>query len=225
MNRVATEQKNVMILPVNGKVTRLVELPKKFDNLSQDITDGYSKWKHSKTLSVTNDCLGSMGMAEIVTYGPYDVSITDDLTTINWTHFGMNNSVEFIRLMQSKYNQFEFIIAKMRPTKSESKTPICYDCETKTNRVILPTFHIHNQKPEENPYWDHHIVVVNAPPCKKTIHTERIEDWQWNFPCLQTLAEHYSELQDINHLLVRRWEGTSRMFPNVDTMCNYNKIQ
>ncbi len=168
-NKVACDNNNIMILPVDANNVELVELPKDYESFGDDLANEYQQYHDylypkQAMKNMTNSY--DTNNVEIIKYGPYDVSLTKSLNNVNWNHFGgLNNKKKFYDLMTKKYPDHLFLIAKMRSNlnKTEPKIPICYDYKPKNdNNIMLPTFHIHDGKQESDPSWDHHIVVING---------------------------------------------------------------
>jgi hypothetical protein len=171
-NKVACDNGNVMVLPINSDLVSLVELNKKYESLGQNISDNYQKYlnylnqSHSKSMSSGRSYTNS-NIIEVIKYGPYDVSLTKQLDKVNWDHFGgLANKDAFYKLLYSKYPNHNFLIAKIRPTQqsdsNDDKLPICFEFISKTNHVMMPTYHIHDGTPESKPDWDHYLLILNG---------------------------------------------------------------
>ena len=96
-NKIATKNNNIMILPINGTNITLLELPEKYNTFADDIINILTPT--SRSFSYSNE-----SNVEIQKYGPYDVSLTENLYNVNWEHFGgLNNKNEFINFINTKY--------------------------------------------------------------------------------------------------------------------------
>lgn len=161
-NSVACKNGNIMVLPVDSDKVKLIELSKNYKTLGKDLITSYMKFKNHGKKSKSK----SMTKAEVIKYGPYIVSITKDLTEVNWKKFGgLEKSKNFYKLMNEKYKNHSFIIAKIeKPYKKsdKNKLPICYEFSPNNKKIMLPTFHIHGGVAEEKPLWDHYIVILNG---------------------------------------------------------------
>lgn len=193
-NKVACDTGNVMVLPVNTDSITLIELDEQYKNIGDQVATGYTKYKqsliksNSKSRGIKSQNLCTDSYCAVIKYGPYDVSITKNLRLVNWEHFGgLKNIAEFYSLINGRYKDYSFLIAKIRPkekkkldkrmvydpdvfddyiekdTSADNKVPICYEFVSRDkNKVMLPTFHIHDGKMESKPDWDHHIVALNG---------------------------------------------------------------
>ncbi len=170
-NRVACDNGNIMILPVDSdQKVKLTVLKDKYKKIGKNIVDGYQQYIDDQSPSYKSQSYSlsnsepTRSMVAVIQYGPYDVSVTSELMNVDWEHFGgLNNRDSFLNLMSDKYPQQTFIVAKIRPNNTEqNKLPICYEFTPRTSTIQLPTFHIHDGKAESNPDWDHHIVVING---------------------------------------------------------------
>jgi hypothetical protein len=169
-NKVACDNGNVMVLPIPSDDVKLIELDDSFKTFSKKLSEEYEVYDDFINPKL---CLKSWGnsskfKAPIIKYGPYDVSITKDLDSVQWQHYGgLENKKEFYDLMSKQYNNYNFLIAKIRPEEKEKsydsdKLPICYEFVSKETQVMIPTFHIHEGKAEGKPDWDHLICVING---------------------------------------------------------------
>lgn len=166
-NKVACDNGSIMVLPIPSDKIKLIQLPKKYNDLGQQIVDCYNYFLPTSKLQSysTNSISDSNAKERVFKYGPYDVSLTTKLENVNWEHFGgLENSKKFFDLMYKKYSKCTFLIAKIRNSGESNKLPICYEFapDSSNNFYFLPTFHIHDAKPEKNPEWDHYIFILNS---------------------------------------------------------------
>jgi hypothetical protein len=231
-NKVACDSGNIMILPVNTDKIKLVELPKEYKTLGKDIATGYENIipKSYSTNSLGFKSKSCNEVVKIVKYGPYDVSVTKQLHKVDWSHYGnLINPVGFYKLMYDKYPDYTFIIAKIskdETNNTEDKLPICYEFKQKNKNIMLPTFHIHDGKPEGNPDWDHFILVVNGKINKydDKIEKHNIDKYKLNlcFKKVNKLLEDNTFMYDpyISNKYVNLYRiDRNSEFPNVDLEC------
>jgi hypothetical protein len=167
-NAVACKTGNIMVLPVSGNDVNLVLLDKKYELLGEIVASGYSRYRYQygSANSLSRDSPCALKIAEIIKYGPYDVSIVTDLKTVDWDNFGkLLHKDAFYNIMDKRYAGNTFIIAKISDGQiGKNKLPICYEFSPFDKSFMLPTFHIHNGIPEnnENVDWDHYIFAKNG---------------------------------------------------------------
>jgi hypothetical protein len=186
-NKVACDNGNVMVLPVDSDDLKLKKLDKKYEILGQKIADGYRDYydylhpkKQMLNFSTNSYDAITERKVEIIRYGPYDVSITKELNRVDWDHYGgLQDENNFYNLMNHRYPNYLFLIAKIRPnsitetnnymitdlnnqSQPDNKIPICYEFKPRRNKILMPTYHIHDGIPESKPDWDHYILILNG---------------------------------------------------------------
>jgi hypothetical protein len=127
-NKVATDNANIMVLPIDGTDVKLVKLEDKYKTLAQSVVNGVQDMENAGKMSLRNYSAtnGIMwkGKIPIIKYGPYDVSIVQGysyLHNVDWDKFGgLAHSYEFFKLMSDKYYKHTFIIAKIRDNEIKS---------------------------------------------------------------------------------------------------------
>jgi hypothetical protein len=198
-NKVATQNNNIMILPVDTDNIELVHLDDKYETLNDDIYRNYNTYYSILHPQEEGDLGGGLfddcasdSYEKIIKYGPYDVSKTKILSKINWNHFGgLKNKLRFIDFMYKKYPNYTFLIAKININENngDNKIPICYEFIPKNiNKVMLPTYHIHDGKPDTTPDWNHLIVCLNG---KLIENIDKIEVPH------QHICKYFSTLNDL----------------------------
>ncbi len=247
-NKVACDNGNVMVLPIESDKVELFKLRKKYKTLGQDIADGYKEYQDylNPTYSFTNGFSNnsSQKMAAVFEYGPYDVSLVKDLNTVNWDHFGgLDNKKRFFNFMNNKYINCTYLIAKIRPVpenkgtfidihkKNDDKIPILYEFKPRSSNFIIPTYHIHNGKPEKNPDWDHYILLLNGGISNNNIYKKlksiKKEDFKRFFGSVNSLFNdndfNHDPYEKFKYLNILRVSDSN--FPNMDLVCSYLPIK
>lgn len=236
-NKVAVENKTIMVLPVNSELKniKLVELDKKYSDFSKNIQNDFDVWKNrGRTKSFTNS-VAQDSAVPVIKYGPYDVSLTDSLGKVNWDAFGgITNKRQFFNLMNKIYTKHSFIIAKIsNDSAPNDKRPICYDFKP-INEVdlglcnaLIPTYHLHNGEIEEYPDWDHHVFVVNGDidelhnsDIHYNILDSDIKDYFGS--SIGKLYDDFNDMIPYRYMNVYRISNQDR-FPNTDLYCKLNK--
>jgi hypothetical protein len=241
-NSVACQNGNVMILPVESDNVKLIELDDEFKNFSRDLNKEYELIFNPPMLNknFVSDGYESENNVVIIKYGPYDVSLTKQLHKVDWDHFGgLENKTEFYELMNNKYHNYFFLIAKIRPdinteqdADSESKLPICYEFTPKSNKVLIPTFHIHDGHPESAPEWDHLICVLNGSIFNYDDNMTEVDykSIYRYFKSINKIAKYYHqtgfnvELNYLKFLKIKTDEDNTD-FPNIDLLCFFKDIK
>lgn len=224
-NQVACETGNIMILPVPTEKIKLIELPKKYNDLGKSIIEGY------KELIPKPKSKSKKEYAEIMSYGPYDVSITKNLEKVDWNSYGgLKKKKKFYELMNGKYPECSFLIAKIKEKceKNESKMPITYEFLSNKPKFFLPTFHIHSGIPEEIADWDHIIILLNMktkfPKKEKLIEESKFKEC---FKLLNKLLVDSvfkdNPFKKAKNIKIMRIKGKS--FPNKDISCKIDSAK
>lgn len=233
-NRVACSSGNVMVLPVATNKIQLIELPQEFKKLGRHVQDNYDDLfvRKPKSFSHTNSSENSV---KIIKYGPYDVSlvINKDLQNVDWDKFGgLIDKKRFLNLLNGKYPNHSFIIAKISKEtamnddllhyyktlrddsgKNKDKNPICYEYIPNSESTVLPTFHIHNGIPESSPDWNHYILVINGHVKKLTSKDLNEKQLAINFSLVNKYLNCVKH-EDLKYISFSRINSID--FPNID---------
>lgn len=133
-NRVATETGNVMILPVNAEentvrlVSTFATTKNPYPELMGEIESYYRQLLRENGKVVDEPSVeadGDMGFSlfdddsvPVVKYGSYMVSITSDLSRVDWDTFGgLDDREGFFSLLGGRYPAHTFIIAAIHPSE------------------------------------------------------------------------------------------------------------
>ncbi len=125
-NSVAAAKGNVMVLPIpceNPSDVRLTQIDRKWWGVGKTVKAWWDLVKprmrsHGYSESASNS-KGAVKKAVIISYGDYDVSITNDLAAVDWEHFGgLKNPEAFFDLMTGQRypsTHWCFLVAKIKP--------------------------------------------------------------------------------------------------------------
>ncbi len=197
-NDVAAAKGTVMVLPVPTSYPdsiNLFELPKTYWNVGERLTDWnyYLKTKYGAVAKSSHVTKSVAKPAPIIQYGPYDVSITDRLSIVQWDHYGgLSDKTAFYDLMQSRYSAWSYVVAKLRsqPTQKSSRRnaeplmPIVYDFPMSAkSKVTLPMFHVHDGKASAVAEWDHIIAVLDG---TLSLGVSSVSSHDYGFDCQST---------------------------------------